>query len=122
MRVLPVDEWPRLSQVPCDTPWWLFDPVRARVLVVEDAGQIVATCALLPFVHAECLWIAETHKRAGRRLLRGVYQQARAMGARSLWSGSLSERMTSILYRLGATRLPGFSYVFPVKGERCLQQ
>lgn len=121
MRVLPVDEWPRLSRVPCDTPWWLFDPVTTRVLVVEHAGAIVGTCSLLPFVHAECLWIDPAHRVAGRRLLRGVYQQARAMGARRLWSGSLSERMTSILYRLGAVKLPGFSYVFPVKGDVCRQ-
>lgn len=124
MRVLPVHEWPKLSNVPCDTPWWLFDPIQTRVLVVEHGESIVGTVSLLPFVHAECLWIAPEHRKRGhaaRRLLRAVYQHAIAMKASRIWSGSVSEQMTSILYRLGAVKIPGFSYVFPVRRDVCRQ-
>lgn len=116
--MLPVSEWPRLSQTDAGTPWTRFDPVRDQVLVVEDGAQIVGTVSLVPLLHVEGLWVHPAYRQRDRvlgRLWRGVRAGVRGHGFRSFWSGSVSEQMTAILYRLGAVKVPGFSYVVRVK-------
>lgn len=118
-RVLPVEEWPRLDAAGAETVWRLLDPARAQILVVEDGGAIVGTVTLLPVIHAECLWIAPSHRRAGgvmRRLLRGLWPSAAALGVKALWAGSITPAMDDVLRRIGASVVPGRSFVFPVKG------
>lgn len=118
-RVLPPEEWGRLDQAGAETIWPLLDPERAQILVIEDRGEIVGTLTLMSVLHAECLWIKPSHRRGYgviKRLLDGMWAGARAEGVQALWSGSLSESVTNILHRIGASEVPGKSYVFPVKG------
>lgn len=122
-RMLPPEQWPLLDEAGAETVWKLLDPARAQILVIEDQGQIVGTLTLMNVLHAECLWIKPSHRQGfgvAKRLLDGMWAGARAEGVKALWSGSLSETMTNILHRIGASEVPGRSYVFPVKGsETC---
>lgn len=118
-RVLPQSEWSRLDAAGAETVWKLLDPDKAQILVIEENGEIVGTLTLMSVLHAECLWIKPSHRRGYgviKRLLDGMWSESRAMGFRALWSGSLSETMTDIMHRIGASEVPGKSFVFPVKG------
>jgi len=121
-RILPFAEWPKLDEAGAETVWALLDPSRAQILVIEDEGEIVGTLTLLNVLHAECVWIKPSHRKGYgvmKRLLDSMWAGARAQGVRALWSGSLSETMTNILHRIGASEVPGRSFVFPVKGDAC---
>lgn len=121
-RILPPEQWARLDDVGAETVWKLLDPAHAQILVIEDQGQIVGTLTLLSVLHAECLWIKPSHRKGYgvmKRLLDGMWAGARARGVSALWAGSVSETMTNILHRIGASQVPGQAYVFPVKEEPC---
>ncbi len=121
-RVLEPHEWPRLDAVGAETVWPMLNPQRAQILVIEDDGQIVGTLTLMHVLHAECLWIAPAHRLGYgviKRLLDGMWAGAKAQGFSALWSGSLSDQMTNILHRVGASEVPGRSFVFPVKESLC---
>lgn len=121
-RVLPYAEWPKLDEVGAETVWHLLDPEHAQILVIEDEGQIVGTLTLMSVLHTECLWIKPSHRKGYgvmKRLLDGMWAGARAQGFRALWSGSMSDTMTNILHRLGASEVPGKAFVFPVKEDPC---
>lgn len=118
-RILPPSEWPRLDEAGAETVWQLLDPKHAQILVIEEEGQIVGTLTLMSVLHSECLWIKPTHRRGYgviKRLLDGMWSEARVQGFRALWSGSLSDTTTDIMHRIGASEVPGKSFVFPVKG------
>lgn len=79
-RLLPADEWPKLAGTLLDPAWRAFDPVQARVLVVEEGSRIVGCAALFPAWHAEGAWIAPEYRgrlSVGRRLW---------VGMRRLWA------------------------------------
>ncbi len=121
-RILPPEEWPRLPDGA--TVWPLMDPARGQILVVEEDGAIVGTLTLLQVTHAECLWIAPSHRRrfgVMKRLLDGMWTVARALPVRAIWSGALSDTMRDILTRIGGVPVPGDSYVFAVKESKCHQ-
>lgn len=121
-RILPPEEWPKLDEVGAETVWKLLDPSRAQILVIEDQGQIVGTLTLMSVLHAECLWVKPSHRSrygVAKRLLDGMFASAQAQGFKALWSGSLSDTMTNILHRIGASEVPGKSFVFPVKEVPC---
>lgn len=118
-RVLPPEEWHRLDAAGAETVWKLLDPSKAQILVIEDQGAIVGTLTLMSVLHAECLWIKPSHRRGFgviKRLLDGMWAGAKAQNAHALWSGSVSDTMTNILHRIGASEVPGRSFVLPVKG------
>lgn len=117
-RLLPVSDWYRLAETPQLGPIWQHLPANARVVVVEDDGAIVATWALLPVVHVEGLWIAPSHAAAGVPLLRGMRQEARAMGAERVWTGADSDAIRGLLERFHAQPVPYDSFVMPLtRGE-----
>jgi N-acetylglutamate synthase-like GNAT family acetyltransferase len=121
-RMLPPDQWPRLDEVGAETVWKLLDPEHAQILVIEDAGQIVGTLTLMSVLHVECLWIKPSHRKGYgvmKRLLDGMWTAAHVKGVKALWSGSVSDTMTHILHRLGASEVPGQAFVFPVKEDVC---
>lgn len=118
-RILPPEQWPLLDEAGAETIWPMLDPSRAQILVIEDEGQIVGTLTLMSVLHAECLWIKPSHRKGygvSKRLLDGMFAAARRHGVKALWSGSISDVMTNILHRIGASEVPGKSFVFPVKG------
>jgi len=57
-RILPPEEWSRLNGTEAESVWPMLNPGSARVLVVEEGAEIVATWTFLTVLHAECLWIA----------------------------------------------------------------
>lgn len=121
-RVLPFEEWPKLDDVGAETVWQLLDPERAQILVIEDEGQIVGTLTLMSVLHAECLWIKPSHRNGYgviKRLMDGLWAGARVQGAKAVWAGSVSDTMTNILHRIGGSKVPGESFVFPVKEGVC---
>lgn len=123
-RMLPPEQWPLLDEAGAETVWKLLDPARAQILVIEDQGQIVGTLTLMNVLHAECLWIKPSHRKGygvAKRLLDGMWAGARAAHVKALWSGSMSDVMTNILHRIGASEVPGTSFVFPVKEDACRQ-
>jgi len=61
IRVLPPEEWDRLRTFP-DFLGGLPDPSHWRIIVAEDAGQILAYNCLYEAVHAEPLWIRPDHR------------------------------------------------------------
>jgi N-acetylglutamate synthase-like GNAT family acetyltransferase len=123
-RVLPVEEWDRLVGTEADVCRGL-DPAHTHVLVVEDSGAIVGTWALTRVVHAECLWIREDHRKrggVGRRLLALMRSGARAMGAGPVWTGAMSDEVRMLIEHFGGTRVPGDSYLLPMRRARCQPQ
>lgn len=118
-RVLDPMEWPRLDDAGAETVWRLLDPAHARILAIEQDGQIVGTLTLITVLHAECLWIHPSHRRrfgVMKRLLDGMWRAAHALGFRALWAGSVTPQMDHLLGRIGGSVVPGASFVFPVKG------
>lgn len=124
-RVLPLEEWSRLAGTELDAVWPHLNPETARVLVVEDAGAIVGTWALFHVVHAEGVWIAETHRgktAVARRLLKAMRQAATEMGAAVVATAALTPDVEGYLATLGAVTLPGTHYALSVgRTERCQQ-
>jgi hypothetical protein len=117
-RELPPNEWCRLAGTDLRDVWQKLSPESARIVVVEDAGQIVGHCTVLSWVHLEGLGIAPTHRRTGlvwRRLMRAVADIGREVGVGAMVAGTDSDAMTDYLRRLGGTALPATFYVMPMR-------
>lgn len=117
-RILDPSDWHRLVGTEVEHVWPLLNPEQTQILVIEDEGEIVGTLTLVSIWHAECLWIHPDYRKGCgvmRRLIDGMWNTAHRLGAKRLWSGSLSDATTNILHRLGAHEIPGRSFSFPVK-------
>lgn len=116
-RLLPPEEWHRLAGTEVETVAPELDPVDTRVIVVEDHGEIVGTWVLLRVVHAECLWIAPSHRGKASvlgRLLAGMRSLAQAWGVRSVVTASLTDEVTGMIMKRGGVPLPGQAFALPV--------
>lgn len=121
-RMLPPEEWDRLTGTEVESIVPGLVPEHTQVIVVEQDGAIVGTWVLLRLVHVECLWIAPAHRRKASvagRLLRAIVEAAQRWGTRSVWTGSLSPEVTSMIQRLGGIAIPGEHFAIPVGGETC---
>lgn len=88
-------------------------PSGSRVLVVEEEEKIVGTWALIPYYHAECVWIHpdyEANPNIARKLLIGMYDLMKSVGVNAVVTASTSPRVSKILEKLGAIKLPGEHY------------
>lgn len=98
-------------------------PMDADVIVVEDGeGRIVACSSLFARDHVEFTWIDAAHRGhpgTVRQLLDGIRQTARRRGTVRLLTASEDEDalMTHLLGKLGAERLPGIHFVWPIGRE-----
>lgn len=120
-RVLPPEEWPRLAGTEAEGLWPQLDSENARVLVVEEDGEIVATWTAMRVVHMECLWVKPSHRGlAGvvRRLFGGLRQIAHEWDLRGVVTSSLSPTVTDLIRRFGGSPLPGEMFVLPVEMAR----
>jgi hypothetical protein len=123
-RMLPPEEWSRLAGTEAESVWHLFDPTNTRVVVIEDGDAIVGCWVLLRVIHAECLWIAPSHRcKVGviKRLLRGMKTLASGWGATQVVTAAMSDDVRTLIGKFGGTRVPGEAYVLPV-GEACQRQ
>lgn len=117
-RLLPPEEWDRLVGTEADAVRPYLATLGARPLVVEDETRIVGCWVLLPMWHAECLWIAPSHRTkasVGRRLLRGLWTAAAAMGIERIWTSAGSDDVRQLLTRYGAQAMPGDHFVMGMK-------
>lgn len=116
-RILPVAEWSRLAGTELANHWRFMDPDAVQIIVVEDeAGAIVGTWALMPFIHAEGFWIAPDHRGKSsvlRRLWAELVKTAKARGLQSVVTSSISDDVTRILESRNAMPMPA-SYVLPM--------
>lgn len=113
-RVLPPDEWPRLVGTEAETIWPNLDPMKSRVIVVEDNGQIVGCHVLSWVLHAECLWTHPDHRgKAGvaRRLWPAVKVNALEMGASVIATAANSDVVRELLAHVGAEQVLADTYV-----------
>lgn len=116
-RILPPREWPRLAGTELGDAWEHLSPKDVSMLVVEQDGVIVGCWCVLRYVHVEGLWIHPDHRKrgsVGRRLLRGMRQAARELGARFVFTGALGDDVRGLIAHIGGTKLPGEAYVIPV--------
>jgi isopentenyldiphosphate isomerase len=116
--VLPPEEWPRLAGTEAEMLWPYFNPDNTRVIVVEDDGVIVGTWTLLTVIHAECLWIAPSHRGifgVTKRLLAMMRRITEEWKASAVWTGSLSPHVTDLIKRLGGVPAPFESFILPVQ-------
>jgi hypothetical protein len=118
-RILPPDDWPRLAGTELEQVWPLLDPTGAIVVVVEDAaGMIIGCWSLIPYLHAEGVWVHPAHRQraaVAKRLIHATVNAARATGATSVMTTALTPAVAQLLtHHLGAIRLPGEMYAFGV--------
>lgn len=112
-RILPPDEWPKLTGTEAETVWPLLNPAQAHVLVVEDGSVIVGCWVLMPVLHAECLWIADAHRgkaSVARRLWTGMRRLALSLGVSTVATAAISDDVRGLLDHVGAVKVPGDHY------------
>ncbi len=117
-RILPKAEWPRLVGTEAEQVWPVI-PEASQIVVVEDGEKIVGCHLLIPYWHLECLWIdAKSRGNGGvaRKLWRAVQNAAIALGAKSVLTAAIDDRVRGLLSHVGAVRLPGDHYVVPMRG------
>jgi hypothetical protein len=109
-RILPRAEWAAaLVGTELETIHPIL-PDGAQVVVVEDAGQVVACQAVYPQIHLEGLWVRPEYRgnpRVARRIFLGMVNAALAMGARSVQTAAVDPGVAGMIERLGAVELPG---------------
>jgi hypothetical protein len=113
-RLLPVEEWDKLKNTEAGPVYHLFDREHTNVMVVEKDSIVVGSWSLIPYYHAECVWIEESHRgnpAVVKRLVAGMKQMANLVGTSSVITTSLDYKTTKLLEHLEATRLPGEHYV-----------
>lgn len=76
IRELPRIEWSRLANHPSLHGLALPDPSAARLIVAEEAGEIVAYWFLVAVLHAEPIWIAPQYR--GTTLVKRLWQRLRS--------------------------------------------
>lgn len=122
-RILPPEEWPRLTEAGADLPWQAFDPSKHAILVVEDDGAIKGCISLMWALHAECAWIAPESRKlgiVGRHLQQQLMEEADLMEAKSLWASAISDEMRDLLIQhCSATPIPGEHFIMPVQEGSC---
>lgn len=117
-RCLPRDEWHKLAGWEADVLVPHLSDL-ARVVVVEDEGQIVGLQVLQPILHAEGLEIRPDHRKksAVARHLRAAVKAAVAAEYRVQWfaTACASDEVQRLLERFGAVALPPH-YMVPIGG------
>lgn len=119
VRVLPVEEWPRVvGQLAQLLP--LRTAEDCQVLVVEHEGVIVGQWALLGYPHVEGIEIASGFRRRGtvaRRLLMGMRELLERQGVTSVFTGAATPEVAQLLDKLGATPVPFQLYRWNLGGS-----
>lgn len=117
-RILPPADWPLLEGTELETVYPCLDPQTAKVIVVEDGALIVGCWALLPILHAECIWIHPDYRKRLKspavKLLRGMKETARASGAKAVITAALTDDVVGLIEHVGGVELPGRHFVMGV--------
>ena len=119
-RLLPRDEWAgKLIGTELETVWPLLAD-DAQIVVVEDGDTLAACWAVFPATHVyvEGVSIAPAYRGnalVARKLLRGMRETARAMGARAVRTAAIDPHVDDLIRRLGGAELPGRQYLLPLE-------
>lgn len=116
-RILPIDEWPKLSGTEAGLITHALDPERSHVLVVEQNEEIVGCWVLMNVLHAECLWIAPAHRghtSVARRLWAFMQHTAQTLGVPVVATAALTDDVRELLDHVGAVKVPGDHYAMKV--------
>lgn len=109
-RVLRPEEYPQLAQTEVG-PLWSQLSAQARVVIVEDHGQMVGCHVLVPVLHAECLWIHPAHRgktSVARRLWTAVQREVRDhFQAHGFATAAISDDVRRLLQHVAAEPIPG---------------
>lgn len=118
IRELPPAEWHRLAELPEWGADFHPDPAEFKILIAEEAGEIVGSWAATRLWHLEGFWIAPSQRKrtflpvrlmaAMRKFLDGF----RVKGALCMVSNPL---IGDYCRRLGMTKLPVETYQFEVR-------
>lgn len=124
-RVLPPEEWKRLTGTELETvmPYLRADH-DAHVIVVEEDGRLVGCWAMVRIWHAEGLFISPDHRgksAVARHLLRMLKRVGSALGVPGVMTASMSDDVTHLLNTYGATQLPGTHWLMPLERTRVCQ-
>jgi len=117
IRELPYQEWHRLDGTDLGPMTDQLPPAHTRILVVEDAGEIIGHVGVLSFLHAEGWWTHPEHrgKAAVLRLLRaGLADLVIAMGSQAVLAGAVDANVAQMLRKMGAEEMPGQTFCLPV--------
>jgi hypothetical protein len=120
-RLLPREEWHKAAHAPIAEAFATL-PEGAVLLVVEDAGAIVGTWAVMPYIHVHGLWIAPAYRGRStvmRRLLQGL-ERLVGRGTPVLTSAEDPD-IEAMVRNYGGRQLPGVPMVFSVGGRSCQQ-
>lgn len=99
------------------TAWRLLNPENTQAIVVEDDGKVVGAWLALRIVHAECIWVAPSHRGSfgvWSRLIKGMRQVATSWGVDKVVTGSITPEVTDLIKRFGGVPMPCESFVLPV--------
>lgn len=122
-RVLPKDEWGRMKDPDLPVLLPFLDPEEVRIVVIEEAGEIVASVAVMRITHYEGLWIDPKH---GLGVMRALRRKAAATA--ETWAngwvmaGAADDRMRDVLGRMGAAPIPLETFMLNLGGESCRLQ
>lgn len=118
-RELPRAEWARLAHTELG-PALAYLPPGTRISVVEQLGAIVGVWGLLPYWHAEGLWIAPEHRgrgRVGAYLLAGLRETAAAADIDVVLTAAITPAIDTLIRHYGGRQLPGTHYALPIGGR-----
>jgi hypothetical protein len=118
-RELPRSEWSKLAGTELESVSQHL-PDAARVLVVEEDGDVIGCWAFFPVIHAEGVYIAEAHRgksAVARRLLKGMREIVCSMGAKAVCTAAETPDVEALIGGLGGVKLPGTHWVLATKGR-----
>jgi len=116
-RVLPVNEWNRLNvtELPVLLPY--FRPEDVNVVVVEEAGAIVASLAVMRVPHLEGVWIEPSRRGSPelvRKLMSGAAYASRKWSSGWVMAQSATDHVSDLITRLGASKVPVETFIVPL--------
>lgn len=119
-RVLPRDEWDRLEPTGVRLLAPSLRDEDSEVLVIEDAGRIVATMGTYRVTHFEGLWIDPEYRgNAGlaRRLMKAGIDSAKKWTDQWVWAASGNDHTDDLMTRMGGVKMPTDTFVIPISEE-----
>src|SRR6185369_7105001 len=109
-RILPADEWSKLTGTELETVYPFCRPESTTVIAVETPeGQIVGCWALMQVFHAEGIWIAPDYRQrvsVGRHLWRAMKAHLRGLGAKAVITAAVNDGVRAMIRSAGGTDMP----------------